>query len=97
MDKIPKLIFGRHQQSTISSALGLSNLGALRCYKLLMWLGHTARFAPIDFQINNFHFKRKNFFKISRLLESTVFPNSGMSLNGKILCRPPLSTHAQLI
>ncbi len=32
--------------SVISSALGSSDLGALRRYKSLMWRGHTARFAP---------------------------------------------------
>ncbi len=32
--------------SIISSAFGSSDLGALRRYKSLMWLGHTARFAP---------------------------------------------------
>ena len=32
--------------SIISSACGSSDLGALRRYKSLMWLGHTARFAP---------------------------------------------------
>ena len=32
--------------SIISSTFGSSDLGALRRYKSLMWLGHTARFAP---------------------------------------------------
>jgi hypothetical protein len=32
--------------SIISCAFGQSDLGALRRYKSLMWLGHTARFAP---------------------------------------------------
>ena len=32
--------------SIISCAFGSSDLGALRRYKSLMWLGHTARFAP---------------------------------------------------
>ena len=32
--------------SIISSVFGSSDLSALRRYKLLMWLGHTARFAP---------------------------------------------------
>jgi hypothetical protein len=32
--------------SVISSPFGSSDLGALRCYKSLMWHGHTARFAP---------------------------------------------------
>ena len=32
--------------SIISSAFGSSDLGALRRYKSLMWLSHTARFAP---------------------------------------------------
>ena len=32
--------------STISSPFGSSDFGALRRYKSLMWLSHTARFAP---------------------------------------------------